>query len=185
MTVQRWRLASRAIHRDLGYFFTGVVLIYGVSGLAVNHVDHWDPDFVVERREVPLPLPRERARVSARELERALGAIEGVGSLQTFDFPTAGRVKVFLEEGTITSELGSGVGTYEAVRRRPVFYAVNRLHLKPGGWWLVFSDAFALGLIVVAVTGLVLARGRHGLGQRGKWLVAAGAIAPLAALLLS
>jgi hypothetical protein len=181
----RWRQTARWLHRDLGYFFTGVVLVYSVSGLAMNHAEHWDPDFVVERREVALPLPSDAAQVDDAAVDAALGGLGEHGALRTYDFPTSGRIKIFLEDGTIASELGSGLGTYESLRRRPVLYGMNRLHLEPKGWWLAFSDVFAVALLLIALTGLVLARGRHGLEGRGKWLVGAGAALPLLGLLLA
>jgi hypothetical protein len=72
----------------------------------------------------------------------------------------------------------------ESVRRRPVFHQLNMLHLNPTKWWRIFSDLFAGALILIALTGLLIPRGRNGLGGRGKWLVAAGLSVPLAALLL-
>jgi hypothetical protein len=48
----KWRSWALVIHRDLGYFFTGVIVIYAVSGLAVNHADDWDANFIVEERDV-------------------------------------------------------------------------------------------------------------------------------------
>lgn len=46
-----------AVHRDLGYFFTGFIIIFAVSGIALNHIDHWNPDFIIQRRTVSLKLP--------------------------------------------------------------------------------------------------------------------------------
>jgi len=59
------------------------------------------------------------------------------------------------------------------------------LHVNPETWWLLFSDIFAGALVLIALTGLFIGRGRYGLTGRGKWFVGAGVIAPLAAILLS
>ena len=32
--IRRW---SRAVHRDLSFFFGGIVLIYAISGFTLNH----------------------------------------------------------------------------------------------------------------------------------------------------
>ena len=55
----KWRRWVVALHRDLGYFFTGVIVLYAMSGIAVNHVDDWNPNFVIDRRDITLDLPRE------------------------------------------------------------------------------------------------------------------------------
>ncbi|RYE79999.1 MAG: hypothetical protein EOO74_02835, partial [Myxococcales bacterium] len=40
-----WRAWVRAIHRDAGYLAVGLTLVYALSGLAVNHISDWDPNF--------------------------------------------------------------------------------------------------------------------------------------------
>ncbi len=35
----------RAIHRDLGYLAVGLTFVYALSGLAVNHIADWDPNY--------------------------------------------------------------------------------------------------------------------------------------------
>jgi hypothetical protein len=42
---KRWRGWLRAIHRDVGYLAVGLTLIYAMSGLAINHIQDWDPNF--------------------------------------------------------------------------------------------------------------------------------------------
>ncbi len=179
-----WRRAILVLHRDLGYFFTGALLLYAISGLAVNHVDDWNPNFVIERREVTLDLPRDRAQVTEKAVRALLQPLGEEENLRGFDFPSATRVKIYLKDGSIVARLSNGQGEYESIRRRPLFYQANALHLNPVTWWKLFSDLFAVGLIVIAATGLTIPRGRAGLAGRGKWLVGAGIVTPLAAMLL-
>ena len=40
MSIRKW---IRVIHRDMGYIFFGMSLIYGISGIALNHLDDWNP----------------------------------------------------------------------------------------------------------------------------------------------
>ncbi len=173
-----------ALHRDLGYFFTGALLLYAFSGLAVNHVDDWNPSFDIERRAITLTLPRERSQVTEEAVLANLQSLDEADNLRGFDFPSSSRVKIYLKDGSIVARLGDGQGEYESIRRRPLLYQANSLHLNPATWWKAFSDLFAVGLIIIAETGLFVARGRHGLAGRGKWLVAAGLTAPLAAMFL-
>lgn len=81
--------------------------------------------------------------------------------------------------------LKSGEGEYETIRRRPVFYQVNFLHLSPKGAWLIFSDIFAVGLLVIVVTGLFVLKGKRGITGRGAVLAGAGLIVPLIFLLIA
>ena len=43
-----------ATHRDVGYFFAGLTVIYAVSGVAVNHIDDWNPNYVIRREVVEI-----------------------------------------------------------------------------------------------------------------------------------
>ena len=47
----------RALHRDIGYLAVGFTIIYALSGLAVNHLADWDPNFVNLQRTHRLPGP--------------------------------------------------------------------------------------------------------------------------------
>jgi hypothetical protein len=44
MAKLTWRKWFRIIHRDFGYLFFGVTLVYAVSGIAINHLDDWNPE---------------------------------------------------------------------------------------------------------------------------------------------
>ncbi len=84
--------------------------------------------------------------------------------------------------GSVVALLGEDSGEYETIRRRPLLYGINFLHLNPEGWWLAFADVFAGGLILLTVTGVIIPAGRRGLAGSGGWLLALGILAPLAAL---
>jgi hypothetical protein len=80
-------------------------------------------------------------------------------------------------------DLKKGQGVYETVRRRPVLYQLNCLHVSPRQIWLGFSDIFAVALLLVVITGLFVARGKRGITGRGAILAAAGALIPLGCLI--
>ena len=48
ITLRKW---SRVIHRDLSFFFSGMVLIYAISGIVMNHRNTINPNYSVERQE--------------------------------------------------------------------------------------------------------------------------------------
>ena len=56
---------------------------------------------------------------------------------------------------------------------------MNLLHynnLKKFYTW--FSDLYAVGLIILAITGMFVLRGKNGILGRGAWLAAIGIIVP-------
>lgn len=42
--LRKW---SRIIHRDLSFFFSGMVLIYAISGIVMNHRDTINPKLII------------------------------------------------------------------------------------------------------------------------------------------
>ncbi|MDA3778792.1 MAG: peptidase, partial [Bacteroidales bacterium] len=45
------RKLNRNIHRDLGYIFFGLTVIYAMSGIALNHLDDWNPNYIINTQE--------------------------------------------------------------------------------------------------------------------------------------
>jgi hypothetical protein len=61
----------------------------------------------------------------------------------------------------------------------------NYLHLNhPKGLWTYVADAYAALLLLLAVTGMFVLRGKKGLAGRGKWFVLAGLALPVAFLIV-
>jgi len=181
MRIHYW---NKVFHRDLGYFTTGFIIIFCVSGVALNHIDHWNPNFIIQRRKVTLNLPTTAAAVEQTDVIRELSQLGLEHDYLSYDFPTADRIKIYLADGSITSKLAEGAGEYETIRRRPFFFRANTIHIAPKTWWRWISDMFAVLLMTVAITGLFILRGKRGLAGRGKRLVGAGLLLPLLAMLL-
>ncbi len=181
-SVRDLRRLNVATHRDIGYFVSALVIAYCTSGLALNHADIWNPDFVIHKKKITVPA-RGEVRLEPAEIQ-AYGALVGENRYRVFDYPTRDQVKIYYESATLHVDLSSGMGLYERVSRRPLFYQVDVLHRNSFKPWRWAADAFALLLVLVNVTGLFILKGARGLGGRGKWLIAAGLVPPLVALVL-
>ena len=70
----KMRKMLRVLHRDIGYFITGITLIYAFSGIILNHVNDFNPDYRVSYEEVALDIP------SGKELCKAdiIAAMKGL-----------------------------------------------------------------------------------------------------------
>lgn len=170
-----------ATHRDVGYVVSTLVIAYCVSGVALNHVDAWNPDFVLHRAQVTVEKRASSAGLTDADVA-ALAALVGEGAPRVYDSPTPTQVKLYFDTATLHVDLAAGTASYERLERRPVFYQVNALHrnsIKPWKW---VADAFAVLLVVVNVTGLFVLKGTRGLGGRGKWLILLGTLPALVAL---
>jgi len=56
MVKYKWRKWFRVIHRDFGYLFFGVTLVYAISGIAINHLDDWNPNYIITTKNIQTEL---------------------------------------------------------------------------------------------------------------------------------
>jgi hypothetical protein len=180
----KWRKLNRIIHRDLGYFFFGMTVIYALSGIALNHIDDWDPSYIIRNEQIEVnDLPGEQSKINKKKAKEIASRFVGEDDFKNYYFPQPGQLKIFVEDGSIVLNMKTGKGTLETSKKRPVFFEVNYLHYNPRTLWTWFSDIYAISLILIAVSGLFILRGRQGITGRGAWLTAAGVIIPLLFLL--
>lgn len=180
----KWRKWNRAIHRDLGYIFVAMTIIYSLSGIAVNHINDWNPNYAISVREFDAEIP---GQVQMIDKETVINMLTGVGEQNNYKkhyFPRNDQLKVFLDGGNVVVDLKTGSGYIEKIKRRPVFHLVNFLHYNPGKWFTLFSDIFAGALIVLAISGLFILKGKNGIKRRGAILTVVGIIIPLIYILI-
>ena len=73
-TLRRW---SRNIHRELSFFFAGILIIYAISGIVMNHRNSINLNYSIERKEyrvqVPLPSQEEIKKTDVLSLLKPIG----------------------------------------------------------------------------------------------------------------
>ncbi len=174
----------RFIHRDLGYIFFAMSVIYGVSGIAINHLNDWDPNYDVEYRDVKIEAGILSAKPTKKEVLAALNSVGETSPYKKHIMRHASTLKVFIKNGSMIVDLNDGWATIEKIQRRPILHAMNYLHYNPGNWWTLFSDIFAVALVLMAITGLFMIKGKNGIKRRGAWLTVLGIIIPILFLVL-
>lgn len=177
-----WRRLNNALHRDVGYLIVGLTIVYAVSGLAVNHRADWNPSYRLGKRSMRIAPIRATAR---DEIVREARAALALGEPRAVFRPDPETLQLFYENETWAVDLPTGAVIVDGVRRRPVLWEMNQLHLNtPKGAWTWIADLYAAALLFVALTGLFVLKGRTGITGRGAWLTALGAAIPLACWLL-
>jgi hypothetical protein len=179
-----WRKYNRAIHRDLGYIFFAMTVIYALSGIAINHLDDWNPNFIITTKDIKAQPLSNLDSVSKDQILAILKQNGEGDNYRKHYFPERGVVKVFLRSGTAWIDLESGEGVVEKLKRRPIFNEFNYLHYNPGKWWTWYSDAFAVALILLAFSGLFILKGKNGITRRGAILTIIGIAVPIVFLIL-
>ncbi|MDD2548759.1 MAG: PepSY-associated TM helix domain-containing protein [Bacteroidales bacterium] len=178
------RKINRVIHRDLSYFFAGMVIIYSISGIALNHIHQWNSNYFINQHTFQVELPADTSRISTTLLNRLIEN-QCDEEILSYYYPNSTKLKGFVKNGTVTITLSSGEVSVETIKRRPFFSQINFLHYNTArAWWTIFSDIFAVSLIVITVTGLFIVKGKNGIKRRGALLIVAGLLLPILALVL-
>jgi hypothetical protein len=170
---------NRVTHRDIGYLITGLTIIYALSGIALNHKNDWNPNYIIDAYEFTTDVNLSRESFNDDAAKTILKSIPGDLEYKTFHFPAGDKLSIFIEGGFIQINASTGKGIVDRISKRPLFFQINLLHYNPGKWWKYFSDIFCVSLILVAVTGLFIVKGKNGITRRGAILTAIGIILPL------
>ena len=185
MTTMNLRKLNRNTHRDLGYIFFFLSIIYGLSGIALNHIDDWNPSYIIKNTEINIKTaPLIKENLNRANVISLLEAYTPKEKYKNHYFPNDNTLKVFIKDGNINIDLETGQGNIETSKRRPVFHQFNYLHYNPRKWWTIISDIYAISLMLLAITGLFILRGKNGITGRGAWLTGLGIIIPIIYLLL-
>jgi len=181
----KWRKINRIIHRDFGYFFFGMTLIYSISGIALNHIHHWNPNYIIRNEQVVFDKSKVNEIKDKDDVLAILKIINKDDVYKSHYFPVKDQLKIFITGGSLVIEQETGKGVIETIKRRPFFKEINFLHYNnPKKLWTWFSDIFAFSLILIAISGLFLLKGKHGITRRGGWLTLVGIIVPVILLFL-
>ena len=173
----KWRKWNKVVHRDFGYFFLGMTIIYALSGIAINHMKDWNPNYIVITEDIQTePFSDKPTRAEIKELLEPYDEDE---NYKNHYYPSDNILKIFIKDGTVLINLDTGKGLLETTRRRPLLREVNYLHYNPIKYWTWFSDIFSGTLILLGVTGILIPRGSKGITKRGAWLTVLGFIIPL------
>lgn len=179
-----WFRLNRNLHRDVGYLVSVLTALYAISGLAVNHIDDWNPNYAISAGPVAVG-PLDASDLDAAEA-RIVAALDlDPAQVRGRHHASPAELKVFLEEGgEVVVDPATGQGTIKRVQKRQGLFQANALHLnRLKGAWTFVADAYAVVLFYLAVGGLFMLKGKTGFMGRGKWLVAVGTLVPIAFLL--
>ncbi|MFO0677559.1 MAG: PepSY-associated TM helix domain-containing protein [Polyangiaceae bacterium] len=184
-----WRPWLRAFHRDTGYVAVGLTLVYALSGLAVNHIQDWDPNFrnyetVKEIGPVAGPGGAVLGDDAAADLVRTK---LGIGEPPREVYRNGeSDLDLLYERRTIHVNVVTGHVVDEGQKPRFFLRAANWLHLNRGKKaWKWVADGYAAALLFLAISGLFMVPGRKGVFGRGALYVAVGVAIPVVYVVLA
>jgi len=174
-----WRRLNHVLHRDIGYLCVGLTIIYAISGLVVNHTSHgFNPSYTIEKVGARVTAFGVAGTPDSLYISQVLRELGETAPLKNAAMLSPGSMRVFVEGNTIDVNLATGMVLQEKVNRRPLLFELNSLHLnKPKGLWTWLADIYAIALFLVALTGMLMIRGRT--KWRGIILTGVGFLGPV------
>ena len=177
-------LKARNLHRDLGYFYIGLIISFAASGLMMNHRDSWHPEkYTTETKSITIQLPEED-KINEKFAED-LGKQLGIDDKFRRHNVKKGTLKISYEKHDVEIDMKTGKGEIVTFVKTPIISQTMKLHKSTSNWWIYYSDIFGLSLITIALTGVIMIpAGKFTFKKRGWKLALAGLIVPLLILLL-
>jgi hypothetical protein len=176
-------LKARNLHRDLGYFYIGLIISFAFSGILMNHRDSWHPEkYTVQTKAITVNIPKDAdiTEKYAEELGKEFGIDDKIRRHKVKD----DELKISFEKNDIEIDLKTGKGEIVTFSKTPIISQAMKLHKNTSNWWIYYSDIFGISLITIAITGAIMIKvGKNTFGKRGWKLALAGLIVPLLILL--
>lgn len=172
---QRNHRIIRQLHLWIGAWGAIAAILYGLTGLVMNHRsgdNPWPQGESVDAARVALDVPAE-ARVSAEALSLWLRDTQGLDAQSIRKGAPRGAPEGAPERWTLSGgnareswslQYEPGAASAEVKHTRQDWLAsLNRLHKTVGGGtaWVVLSDSFAIAMLLLGLSGIWMwARGR-------------------------
>lgn len=199
-----WRGVLRWLHRDLGYLCVGMLLLYAISGIALNHRRDWNPyhSETVTTEQLPTPgallapiLPPERAQrlsddptqITDDEQTRLVALLSdrmGEKNPPTRVLWRGPRVLrlIFGERGEVVADYALASGQVQRTTRTNRFLLrdFSVLHKNSASVSMLWiGDIVASLLLFLSISGALIVKGKRGLWGRGGVLLAIGLLLPI------
>jgi hypothetical protein len=131
----------RNIHRDLGYFYVGLIIAFGISGIAQNHRKQWKPDkYLYEHQKVQTNFRLPIGSVHKDSI-KAFSKRYGLEEMRQYDYRKDSTLVISYKDADATIKLESGKAEINTWRKKPVMSQLVFLHKNNASqWWLWYSD---------------------------------------------
>jgi hypothetical protein len=161
----------------------GLIIAFSISGIALNHRTTWNPrQYVVDSKEISLTIPED-----INELNDVYGkqvAMEWNLEKQYQSIRVRGdELRLFFDGAVADVNTKSGKGVLETVKKRPLLNEMTLLHQTTDKAWIWYSDIFGMAMLLIAISGMFIAKGSESFRKRGWKFALIGIVFPLIFLL--
>ena len=178
------KLTARNTHRDIAYFYLGLIIAFSFSGIFLNHRQAWHPRrYTYNAQEIQLRQSVVKDSVNDKFIAAFTQEYKIDDQLRRFSVD-GNTLKVSYVNNDVQVDLTSGKGKIESYRTTPVLGQMTKLHVDTSKWWIYYSDVFGVAMLIIAFTGMFIQKGENSFWGRGWKLALIGIIFPLIFLFL-
>ena len=176
-------ISHRDLHRDLGYFYVGLIISFAASGLMMNHREVWHPEkYSIAVKQIEVKNINENELNDAK-VEDILKNLSIDDKLKRFKVKK-GELHIACENHDIDIDIKTGKGESVEFSKTPIISQMMGLHKNTSNGWIYYSDFFAISVILIAITGMkMIPSGKFSFKSRGWKLALAGILFPILFLL--
>lgn len=178
------KYSSRTIHRNIAYFFFGLIIAFALSGIFLNHRQLWHPrNYTYKTEQVSINLPENNDEITKEylveqskqwNLEKKFRGFRERGDKLQIDF----------ENNRFLVDTKTGKGDREYYMQTPLLGQFTQLHTDTNLAWTWYSDIFGICMIIIACTGMFIQKGENNFWKYGWKLASVGVLFPLIFLFL-
>jgi hypothetical protein len=177
------KLTSRNTHRDLAYFYVGLIISFSLSGIFLNHRQSWHPRrYSYDKKEITTsPIIKDSVNEAfIAKFSKDQNIDDHVRRFNADDK----NLRISYVSHDVEVELATGKGKIEYYRVTPLLGQMTQLHQDTSKWWIYYSDIFGIAMLVIAITGMFIEKGKFSFKNRGWKLALIGILFPLVFLFL-
>lgn len=181
------KFTSRNIHRDVAYFYVGLIIAFSFSGIILNHRQDWYPmDYAYDTKEVQLQVPADKNKALIETYIKGISEKWELNAEYDSHRVRGDELRVFFKDNIILdADLKTGKGVVEYKRKTPFLGQTMFLHKTTNKFWIWYSDIFGIGMLTIAITGMfIITKGKNTFRKRGWKLTLFGLVFPIIILIL-
>jgi hypothetical protein len=177
------KLTARNTHRDLAYFFLGLIIAFSFSGIFLNHRQQMSPRrYTYEIKPIAVA-PIVKDSVNDAYINQFTESQNIQDALRRFQV-NENSLRISYTTNDVEIDISTGQGKITTYKTIPLLGQMTQLHVDTSKWWIYYSDVFGVAMLTIAITGMFIEKGRNSFRSRGWKLALIGIIFPLIFLFL-
>ena len=177
------KLTVRNTHRDLAYFFLGLIIAFSFSGIFLNHRQKINSRrYKAEIKELSIaPIVKDSVNDAFIGIFTKTQLIED--EFRRFNF-IDNNLHITYANHDVDVDINTGKGSVVTYKTIPLLGQMTKLHQDTSQWWIYYSDIFGAAMLTLAITGMFIEKGKGSFQSRGWKLALLGVLFPLVFLFL-